>query len=220
MSLQSSAEIKVWDPFVRVSHWIVAIAFFVAYLTEDEALTVHVWAGYIIGALVLLRILWGFVGPRYAQFADFVYAPQTTLLYLRDLLLLRAARYTGHSPAGGAMVVALLLSLAGTVVTGLITYAQEEGAGPLAALYAQESATAPQEDQQGVSKEKAEEGEERGRRDKESAVAEVHEVLANVTLALVIFHVLGVLLASFVHHENLARAMITGRKRAEPGGQV
>lgn len=212
MSRQGSGKIKVWDPLVRASHWIVTIAFFVAYLTEDEALTVHVWAGYTVGALVLLRILWGFVGPRHARFADFVYAPQTALRYLRDLLLARAPRYVGHSPAGGAMVLVLLLSLAGTVVTGLITYAQEEGAGPLAGFYAQEPATAPEADQLGTFEEE-EEGEERGRREEESAVAEVHEVLANVTLALVIFHVLGVVLASFVHHENLARAMITGRKR-------
>jgi len=219
MSLQSSAEIKVWDPFVRVSHWIVAIAFFVAYLTEDEALTVHVWAGYTVGTLVLLRILWGFVGPRHARFSDFVYAPHTALSYLRDLVLARAPRYIGHSPAGGAMVIVLLLSLAGTIVTGLATYAQEEGAGPLAALYAQEPGTAPQADQLGAFEEEEEEGEERGRREGESAIAEVHEVLVNVTLALVIFYLLGVVLASLVHHENLARAMITGRKRAEPGGQ-
>ena len=219
MSLQSSAEIKVWDPLVRASHWIVAIAFFVAYLTEDEALTVHVWAGYTVGALVFLRILWGFVGPRHARFADFVYALQTALLYLRDLLLARAPRYLGHSPAGGVMVVVLLLSLAGTIVTGLATYAQEEGAGPLAVLYAQEPGTAPQADQLGAFEEEEEEGEERGRREGESAIAEVHEVLVNVTLALVIFYLLGVVLASLVHHENLARAMITGRKRAEPGGQ-
>ena len=205
---------QVWDPLVRTSHWIVTIAFFVAYFTEDETQTVHVWAGYTVGALVFLRILWGFVGSRHARLSDFVYAPQTALLYLRDLLLARAPRYVGHSPAGGAMVFVLLLSLAGTVVTGLITYAQEESARPLAAYYAQEPATAPQVDEPGAFEEEEEEGEERGRGEGESAVAEVHEVLANVTLALVIFHILGVVLASFVHHENLARAMITGRKRA------
>ena len=219
MSRQGLAEIKVWDPLVRTSHWIVAIAFFVAYLTEDDVPTVHVWAGYTVGTLVLLRILWGFVGPRHARFSDFVYAPHTALSYLRDLVLARAPRYIGHSPAGGAMVIVLLLSLAGTVVTGLMTYGQKDGAGPLAVLYAQDRTIAPQADGQRALEEGEEAGEERRERREKPAVAEVHEVLANVTLVLVIFHVIGVVLASFVHHENLARAMITGRKRAEPGGQ-
>lgn len=77
MSRQSSAEITVWDPLVWASHWIVAIAFFVAYLTEDEALTVHVWAGWTVGALVLLRIIWGVVGPHHARLSDFVYPLQS-----------------------------------------------------------------------------------------------------------------------------------------------
>lgn len=58
------SEVKVWDPFIRIAHWLLAVALFVAYFTEDEALTVHIWAGYLIGTLVILRILWGFVGPR------------------------------------------------------------------------------------------------------------------------------------------------------------
>ncbi|MGE4076440.1 MAG: cytochrome b/b6 domain-containing protein, partial [Reyranella sp.] len=123
-----------------------------------------------------------------------------------------ARRYVGHSPAGGAMVVALLLFLAGTVASGLVLYAEDRGAGPLAPFYTQGSSAAAA----GAAKaSNGDEDEGKQRKKRESAFKEIHEVLANVTLALVIVHILGVVLASFVHRENLARAMITGRKRRE-----
>lgn len=209
-----STEASVWDPLVRLTHWIMAVAFFVAYLTEDDALSVHVWAGYTIGALVLLRIVWGLVGPRYARFSDFIYSPGKVVAYLLDLVRLRAPRYLGHSPAGGAMVVALLLCLAVTVATGLVVYAEEKGAGPLASFYAQTGPLSAPSATLGGSAEEEEEGESTSG-ERESAFEEVHELFANITLALVILHVIGVLLASFAHRENLARAMVTGRKRAD-----
>lgn len=212
MSVRSSTEVRVWDPFIRAAHWTIAIAFFVAYLTEDDLMTVHVWAGYVIGILVLLRVIWGFAGPRHARFADFVCGPIAALAYLRDLFLFRAKRHVGHSPAGGAMVVALLLFLAATVASGLALYAEERGAGPLAPFLAQApSAAAPPSDEARSTQRK--EGDRRMGR--ESIFEEIHEVLANVTLALVIIHIMGVVLASFVHHENLTRSMITGRKRRD-----
>ena len=62
--LNAAPMVKVWDIFVRSSHWAVALGFFVAYLTEDDLITLHVWAGYLVGALVVLRLLWGFVGSQ------------------------------------------------------------------------------------------------------------------------------------------------------------
>jgi cytochrome b len=180
-------QIYVWDPFVRVFHWTLVIAFTLAYfLTEKGLLTVHVWAGYVVGALVVARVIWGFVGPEHARFSDFVYAPGTTLRYVRDLVLFRAERHLGHSPGGGAMIVLLLLFLAATVVTGLIVYGGDQQAGPLAGKFTKETG---------------------------EAVEEVHELLANITLALVLAHIAAVVLASFVFRENLPRAMITGYKR-------
>jgi cytochrome b len=185
---QSAAapQVYVWDSFVRVFHWLLVTSFAIAYLTEEDMLTVHVWAGYTVGILILARILWGFFGPARARFRDFVYNPATTFCYARDLVSLQGKRYLGHSPGGGYMVIALLVFVSATVVTGLIVYGGDQGAGPLAGI---------------VSKETGE------------ALEEVHELVANITLALIFVHISAVVLASFVHHENLVRAMITGYKR-------
>jgi cytochrome b len=98
---QSSAppQIYVWDSFVRVFHWSLVASFAIAYLTEGDMLSVHVWTGYTIGILIVARILWGFVGTAHARFKDFIYDPASTFRYVRDLLLLRGNRYLGHSPA-------------------------------------------------------------------------------------------------------------------------
>lgn len=212
---RAEREVRVWDLFVRAFHWTAAIGFFVAYFTEDGPITLHVWAGYVVGALVLLRIVWGFIGPQHARFSDFVCPPGVVLRYLRDLIMLRGRRYLGHSPGGGAMVIALLIGLLVTVGSGLVLYALEENAGPLAGIVTdaptQESAPVVGED--GEDDEDEERGDERGE-GSEELWEEAHEVLANLTLFLVILHIAGVLLVSYVHHENLTRAMLTGRKRA------
>jgi cytochrome b len=170
------ATVKVWDPFVRVFHWSLAALFLVAFLTGDDIERVHIAAGYTIAGLVALRIVWGFVGPAHARFGNFVRSPRDVLAYLRDVALFRAPRHLGHNPAGGAMIVALLVMLIGTSATGYMLTTD--------AFWGVKWA------------------------------GEVHEVFANLTVALIVFHVLGVLLASFEHRENLVKAMITGRKRS------
>ena len=71
---------------MRVGHWALVAAFAIAYLSaEEEGGTpepLHVWGGYVVGAIVVLRILWGFVGPKYARFSDFVCGPIAAVRYL------------------------------------------------------------------------------------------------------------------------------------------
>ena len=122
--------VKVWDPLVRVGHWALVVAFFTAYFTEDDLLSVHVWAGYVVGAVVLIRIAWGLVGTTHARFRDFLYRPRTALRYLGMLLRGKAQRYLGHSPAGAIMVFLLLLGLAAVAWSGLMVYAYDHQAGP------------------------------------------------------------------------------------------
>ena len=203
--------VQVWDLVVRIGHWVLVAGFFIAYLTEDDLLTQHVWAGYAVGIVVAFRIIWGLIGSKHARFSDFLYSPFVAVRYLVGLLTGRADRYLGHSPAGGTMVVLLLLGLAGTVYTGLALYAIEENAGPLANVVATEgtSSLLPAVIESAL----ADEGGEDDQR--EQFWEELHEVFANVTLALVILHIAGVLLASYAHKENLVKAMFTGRKRRE-----
>ncbi|MEO9615222.1 MAG: cytochrome b/b6 domain-containing protein [Nitratireductor sp.] len=196
---------RVWDPLVRTGHWVLVAGFATAYLSEGEPEWLHVWAGYAIAITVALRILWGCVGPRRARFSDFVTGPVRVLGYLRDLATGRAPRHLGHSPAGGAMTLALLAALALTAVSGMATLAVEEGRGPLAGIVAHQRTV---EDGSGAARE----------RDEAGAVWEdVHEFAANLTLVLIVLHVAGVALASYAHRENLVRAMVTGAKRALPG---
>lgn len=177
---------RIWDPVVRIGHWTLVFAFITAYITEGEA-PVHMWAGYLLAAVVLFRLLWGFIGTRHARFSDFLYSPARIFAYLKSLLGRRPEHYRGHNPAGGVMILLLLLSLALTAGSGMALYAVDEHAGPLAGLMtASESA--------------------------EEFWEELHELFGNLTLVLVIVHVAGALVSSYLHRENLVKAMVTGRK--------
>ncbi|MDH3279553.1 MAG: cytochrome b/b6 domain-containing protein [Gammaproteobacteria bacterium] len=191
----TTEHIKVWDPAVRLFHWMLVAGFFIAYFTEDDFLTLHVWAGYAVAGLVVFRVFWGVIGPRYARFSNFVFAPSVVMAYLKDIVLLRPRRYVGHNPAAGAMIVALLVSLMITTVTGLAVYGAAENAGPLALWLGYL-------------------GEQGG-----EVFEEIHEFFANFTLFLVFIHVLGVLLESLIHRENLVRGMIDGLKRPESSSE-
>jgi cytochrome b len=235
-------EVRVWDIAVRLAHWLLVAGFVTAYLTEGEedVITIHTWAGYTVAAIVVWRVLWGFVGPEHARFRNFVRGPRAVFGYLAGLV--RGgngrggnARYLGHNPAGGAMVLLLLASLAVTTGSGLTLYAVQEGAGPLAGIvgaggagdaaggratpadpaYADEARPAYAAREEGEEQEEREDGEgEAGGEGAGEWLGEVHELFANLSLFLVLLHVAGVVASSIAHGENLPRAMVTGTKRA------
>ena len=187
--MATKKQIKVWDPLIRIFHWSLVGAFAIAFVTEDEWLGLHVYAGYLITALLLVRLFWGFIGTRYARFSDFVRPPREAMNYVKGLISQRSKRYIGHNPAGGLMIVALLISLLITSFSGLVTYGIE-GFGPLADWLQGHGIW------------------------NDETFEEIHEFFANFTLLLVGVHLAGVAVGSLAHRENLVRAMITGSKRS------
>jgi len=105
------AEVRVWDPLVRIFHWSLVIAFATAWLSAEESGRIHRLAGYVVLGLIGFRLVWGVIGTPHARFAAFVRGPGAVLRYL-GALRRRPARHLGHNPAGGAMVIALLALLA------------------------------------------------------------------------------------------------------------
>ena len=202
--------IRVWDPLVRLFHWSLVLAFIIAWLSGEEESLLHVYAGYVILGLVLFRLVWGFIGTRYARFSNFLYSPGQAVAYLRSMAGGRPDHYTGHNPAGGWMIVILLVSLLVTSYTGLEVYGAE-GQGPLAngvpAIELVATARADDDDDDEY------EGEHEGEENPEEELwEELHELSANLTLLLIFVHVAGVVVASRLHGENLVKAMLSGRK--------
>jgi len=210
--MMMSNENRVWDPLVRVFHWGLVLAFTVAYLSGDEESSVHIYSGYVVLGLITFRVLWGLIGTRYARFSNFVYSPKTVIQYLKGLAAKKPTHYMGHNPAGGWMVIAMLLCLAIVSVSGLKVYAIEEGLGPLAgtppALTVISAAYADDDDDDHGKNENGHGEDEEA----EEFWEEIHEVSSNFMLLLIFLHIAGVIVSGRLHDENLVKAMLTGKK--------
>jgi cytochrome b len=110
--------IRVWDAPVRILHWSLVLSVVTAWLTRHSPGRWHEWLGYAALAIVLTRALWGFFGSRHARFSDFVRTGPATAAYTRSVFSGREARFVGHNPLGGWMVVVLLVMVAAVGFTG------------------------------------------------------------------------------------------------------
>ncbi|MAT34834.1 MAG: cytochrome B [Ponticaulis sp.] len=211
--------LKVWDPVVRIGHWVLVISVLTAYFVGDGSKDIHVIAGYTVAGIVVLRLVWGFIGTRHARFSDFVRGPSAVFGYLTSIFRGGYRRYVGHNPAGGAMIIALLFSLAVTTGSGMALLAIEHQEGPLAPLISSDTSPASQPGMNLQSEENEDDehdGYAEGAESESEEIFEaIHKVFTYLTLGLAALHVLGVILSSRAHGENLAKAMITGRKKRE-----
>lgn len=123
----------VWDRWVRLTHWSLVLALAVAavtgFLGGASWLALHLGGGLLAAALVLARIVWGFLGSTHARFADFLPTPRGVLAHLKG----QDRHHLGHNPLGALMVFALLAAVLALALTGLAVLGGVFRVGPLAA---------------------------------------------------------------------------------------
>lgn len=110
--------VKVWDPFVRLFHWSLVSCVLLNQFILEAGATAHEWTGYVASALVLARVLWGFVGSRHARFADFFPTPGRLLRHFKALSQGRHPQYAGHNPLGALMMLTLMACVLVLGLTG------------------------------------------------------------------------------------------------------
>lgn len=122
-------KILVWDLPTRTFHWLQALSFLGAYLTSDSEKyrDIHVTLGYILFGLIAFRLVWGFVGTRYAKFSSFLFKPSQIISYLTGLIKGNAAHFVGHNPIG-SVAIWLLLSLGLTLGVSGVLLLQDDAA--------------------------------------------------------------------------------------------
>jgi cytochrome b len=128
--------ILVWDVPTRVFHWLLVVSFAGAFLTAESERyrDIHVVLGYTLLGLIAFRLLWGFVGSRYAQFRSFLFKPSEIIAYVTSLLKAKPAHYVGHNPAGSVAVYLLLALGITSGVTGAVLF-QDVGGDVLEELH-------------------------------------------------------------------------------------
>jgi cytochrome b len=178
--------VLVWDAAIRVFHWLIVALVAAAYATwRLNWMVWHGWVGDGLLALLLFRLLWGFLGGETARFSCFLVSPRAAVRHLKYALRREPDRQVGHNPAGGWMVLLLLALLLVETLTGLYLANDIADVGPLTEIVPAWAA---------------------------NAIESAHAILWDVLLAAIVLHVLAIGAFAAVKGQNLVRPMITGTK--------
>jgi len=186
-------KVLVWDLPLRLFHWLLVLLVVVSFVSAKiggNAMQFHLLSGYAILAMLLIRILWGFIGGTHARFASFIRGPAAVISYLRGLSGHEAGRHLGHNPAGAWSVILMLAVLLAQVATGLFANDDIATEGPLAKL---------------VSKALSD------------RITGIHHVNVKLLYALIVLHLSAIAFYVFYKRDNLVKPMLTGFKDAAAG---
>jgi cytochrome b len=178
--------VRVWDGPTRLFHWLVVALVIAAYVTSRlNWMNWHVRVGYTLLTLVIFRILWGFFGSETSRFVGFLAAPRSAALHLAHMFRREMDRQVGHNPAGGWMVLLLLLLLLGEGLSGVYVANDVADEGPLTELVPAAVA---------------------------NVITNLHTIIWWALIAAVMLHLLAILAYALAKGQNLLGPMLTGYK--------
>lgn len=180
--------IKVWDIWVRLFHWSLAITVSFLLISGETGFGFFDWhrlVGEITLALILFRLIWGVVGSSNARLTGLMKNPVAALSHLKSLMHRSSHQVRGHNAAGGWAVIAILLLIMLQAVTGL--FISDDEGWVQGALHGMVST------------------------DFSSRLYDVHCQVAHVIKLLVIVHIIMIAVYFFVARQNLVKPMITGK---------
>lgn len=184
--------VYIWTLPTRMFHWLFVVGIVAAWISseEDRWLNIHASIGSAVGVLVLFRIVWGMIGPKYSRFSDFNFGFNALKEYL--LTLFNPTRhYVGHNPAASYVMAAMLITVVLAVFSGMIAYGVAENRGVLSFLHS------------GFFREM-------------EIFEEIHEFFVNLLWVLIAAHVIGVLADRFLHpKDKTLTSIIDGHKNID-----
>ena len=181
---------KIWDPFIRSWHWLLVFSVVSGWLLGEfrtfSVMQWHIYCGYMTGILLILRILWGFMGPTTVRFNALAVRPKCLMSYAKTIFNRQPSASAGHNPLGALSVVIMLVLLSIQVVSGL--FSEDDGlfySGPFASMLSSAMVV---------------------------KMTAIHDYFSRLVLVFVLLHVAAILFYLIWKKENLIKAMITGNK--------
>ncbi|OYY64786.1 cytochrome b/b6 domain-containing protein [Sphingomonas sp. 28-62-11] len=193
-----------WDAVVQVTHWSIAAAILVNALIVEEGSGAHVWVGYALVAVLAVRLIWGFIGPKPARFTAFPPSPGRAVAHIGDIVAGRKPVHASHNPLGALMVYAIWGTL-GVVIASGIAMAGLPDTATLRTIASPSAMVATESGDEAGEREGSEQGE-----DQEELLEEVHEMAVNVLYLLILLHIAGVIFESRRSGRHIVMAMIPG----------
>lgn len=203
---EATPALRRWDPVVKLTHWTVVAAVLANGLITEAGSAPHLWVGYTLAATLVLRLIWGVIGPPEARFSAFPPSPGRALAHIREIVAGRRTQHASHNPLGALMVYAIWTVLAVIAVTGVLMVSAPRGQER--AAVAPVAAVAMLDRDGDESEEAGEGGEERA----EGPLTEIHEAAVNLLYGLIVLHIAGVVFETRRNGRRVILAMLPGRR--------